>query len=53
MQGVAKLAQAGIGGYQMHQLDEDERTKDREAQALVLQAPGLQPSSAATGPSRQ
>lgn len=46
MQGVAKLAQAGIGGYQMHQLDQDDKERDRQQVALLTQAPGLQPSGA-------
>lgn len=44
MQGVAKLAQAGIGGYQMHQLDEQDKERDRQQTALLLGAPGLAPS---------
>ena len=45
MQGVAKLAQAGIGGYQISQLDQEERDRDSEAVKLLMGAPGLQPSS--------
>jgi hypothetical protein len=41
MQGVAKLAQAGIGGYQMHQLDQEDKERDRQQTALLLGAPGL------------
>lgn len=46
MQGVAKLAQAGIGGYQMHQLDQEDKERDRQQTALLLGAPGLAPSGA-------
>jgi hypothetical protein len=50
MQGVAKLAQAGIGGYQVSQLDQEERDRDSEAVKLLMGAPGLQSSTAAAGP---
>jgi hypothetical protein len=46
MQGVAKLAQAGMGGYQMYRADEDDRERDRQQTALLLGAPGLAPSGA-------
>jgi len=61
MQGVARLAQAGIGGYQMHQLDQEERDRDSEAVKLLMGAPGLQqptvaqpsaPAAPVTGPVR-
>lgn len=48
-QGLARLGQAAIGGYQMHQLDQDDRERDRQQAALLTQAPGLsvQPSQPA------
>ena len=45
-QGLAKLAQAGMGGYQMYRADEDDRERDRQQVALLLGAPGLAPSGA-------
>lgn len=46
MQGVGRMAQAAMGGYQMHQLDQDDKERDRQQVALLQQAPGLMPSGA-------
>jgi hypothetical protein len=46
MQGVGRMAQAAMGGYHMHQLDQDDKERDRQQTALLLGAPGLAPSGA-------
>jgi hypothetical protein len=47
-QGLGRMAQAAMGGYQMHQLDEQDRERDRQQTALLLGAPGLQPGNVPT-----
>lgn len=41
-QGLAKMAQAAMGGYQIHQLDQEDRDREAAAVKLLMGAPGLQ-----------
>lgn len=48
MQGVGRLAQAASGGYQMYQLDLEDKEREKAATALLLGAPGLSAPSGAS-----
>lgn len=44
-QGLAKLAQGALGGYQIYQADQEDIERDKRQTALLLGAPGLQPQT--------
>ncbi len=52
MQGVGRMAQAAAGGYQMYQLDQEDKQRESEAVKLLMGAPGLQQQPNAAGAAR-